>query len=112
VAIYWNGVLWETAFATNVPYLTIDSYDFNATYYDWIGIGCDTHCGTPPMEDEVFDDYPNHGWFNGVMDAVRIYNRVLTAEEIVVLAGGPEPPASTNRVIRAGATRLGNIRGP
>ena len=51
----------------------------------WIGLGCDTHAGTPPMEDEVGEDYPNHGWFNGLMDDVRIYDGPLTSSEMAVV---------------------------
>jgi hypothetical protein len=46
----------------------------------WIGLGCATHDGTPAMESG--ENYPNHGWLNGYLDDVRIYNRVLDPAEI------------------------------
>jgi hypothetical protein len=69
----------------------------------WIGIGCDTHAGTPLIGDNEGEgyNYPNNGFLNGAMDDVRIYNRVLSVVEIQAvyssnggtgLPAGPAPP--------------------
>lgn len=50
----------------------------------WIGVGVHTHGGDYWLDDAV-DDYPNHGWFTGVMDDVRIYNRALSAGEVLAV---------------------------
>jgi len=91
--------------------LTVDSNG-------WLAIGCKTHFTAPsPYETPEFgdDSYPNHGWMNGDMDDIRIYNRALTPAEILtVYQGGqvgpapdpdpgPDPEPSTSR---AGATTL------
>ena len=65
----------------------------------FIGSGCNTHGGSPALEDEPGGpDYPNHGWFNGVMDDVRIYHRALSASEVATLHSPetdskPRPPS-------------------
>jgi hypothetical protein len=56
----------------------------------WIGLGCDTHNGNPWLtpNDDGGDQYPNHAWFNGEMDDVRIYGRVLSDSEIQAIYSG------------------------
>ncbi len=54
--------------------------------YNWIGIGVNTHVGTPEFDNEAGTDYPNNGWLNGAMDQVRIYNRSLTHQEVIDVA--------------------------
>jgi hypothetical protein len=100
---YLNGVLFQTKTATTVTRLIIGKNAANPTY--WIGVGCNTHGGTPPLEDEPGEDYPNHGWFNGMMDDVRIYDRTLSAAEVQALSSGtpsdltvPRPPSSLSIV--------------
>ncbi len=73
----------------------------------WLGLGCDTHAGTPPMEDETGEDYPNHGWFNGLMDEVRIYTRAITSSEILALY--QETVATGPREGQAVTARIGSI---
>jgi len=98
---YINGVAYQTNdISPVVTRLQIGQNNNNPT--PWIGIGCDTHGGTPLLNDETpQNEYPNNGWMNGVMDDVRIYNRALTAAEVqaVYSAGGdtvltakPSPP--------------------
>ena len=82
---YFNGGLISDA-SLHVDALTIGKNPTNPTH--WIGLGCNTHGGTPPLEDEPGEDYPNHGWWNGLIDDVRIYRRVLSAGEIMSIAGG------------------------
>lgn len=84
VAAYFNGRL-----LTNVT-MTVTALKLGRFPHApfWLGIGTDTHAGTPPLEDESGEDYPNHGWFNGVMDDVRIYGRVLSASEIASIYSG------------------------
>jgi hypothetical protein len=74
--------------------------------YNWIGIGVNTHVGTPEYDDETGNDYPNNGFHNGGLDQVRIYDRVLSPNEIVDIANSegatfnyPDSGGSTNRVI-------------
>ncbi|MGA2863539.1 MAG: LamG-like jellyroll fold domain-containing protein [Verrucomicrobiota bacterium] len=50
--------------------------------YRWIGIGCRNHSGTPVWGDDL---YPNNGWMGGYIDDVRVYNRALSAGEVVDL---------------------------
>lgn len=93
VVLYFNGV----AFATNtINNATLTVGESGSRPYDWIGIGCSTHVGTPELEDETGTDYPNNGWMNGVIDDVRIYNRALVAGEVEAIFSGdpydPEPP--------------------
>jgi hypothetical protein len=77
----------------------------------WIGIGCNTHGGTPQIGDNEGEsgNYPNNGFFNGVMDDVRIYNRVLSAAEVQAvyssggdtgLAAKPSPPTGLMIIAR------------
>lgn len=56
----------------------------------FLEIGGDTHNGNPNLtpEDDVGDQYPNHGYHRGVMDDVRIYNRALSAAEILAVYSG------------------------
>ncbi len=61
----------------------------------FIGIGCNTHGGTPALEAESGEDYPNHGWFNGQMDDVIMYSRALAWAEVVVLSGYPVDAGSS-----------------
>lgn len=74
---YFDGAV-VTNQSMHVP-LTLGA--FNGVQ-PWIGLGCDTHSGTPQMEDEVGEDYPNHGWFNGLMDDIRIYDGPMTSAEM------------------------------
>lgn len=68
--------------AINLPWVRV--YGFAAPY-SWLGVGCATHDGSYYWGD---DKYPNDGYFAGVMDEVRIYNRVLANSEIVGLYTG------------------------
>jgi len=96
---YTNGMpVFTNNISMFVTRLRIGQNNNNPT--PWIGIGCDTHAGTPPLNDEAPQiEYPNNGWLNGVMDDVRIYNRVLSAAEIQAVyapgsgAGLPQKPA-------------------
>lgn len=102
-AITWdNGVLHGylngRPIATNdisaiVTTLKIGRNPNNAT--PWIGIGCNTHSGTPWLDDEAPNiEYPNHGFMNGAIDDVRIYDRALSAGEIdSIVFGSPMAPA-------------------
>lgn len=73
---YINGSL-VTSNTLSVPYLKMTN-DFN-----WVGIGCWTHDGTPSITDS--DTYPNNGWFHGVLGETRIYNRALDGTEVFAL---------------------------
>jgi hypothetical protein len=107
-AVTWNNGV-AVGYTNGVPVFTNDISMFvtrlrigqnNNNPTPWIGIGCDTHAGTPPLNDESPQtEYPNNGWLNGVMDEVRIYNTVLSAADIRAIVGGgtglparPAPP--------------------
>ncbi|MDB6058918.1 MAG: Peptidase in kexin sedolisin [Verrucomicrobiales bacterium] len=108
-AVTWNnGVM--IGYRNGVPFGTNDvsatttrlqiGRNPNAPY-SWIGVGCDTHAGTPPIADESPNiEYPNNGWINGVMDDVRIYNRALSPAEIQALysPGGLYKPLGPTRL--------------
>jgi hypothetical protein len=105
---YFNGVLFHTGTvrkADEEVITTLIIAQNHPNIVKWIGVGCNTHGGTPPLEDEPGVDYPNHGWFNGVMDDVRIYGRILSAAEVQALYSGtpsdltaPRPPSSLSIV--------------
>ncbi|MCC7374082.1 MAG: hypothetical protein IT581_05475 [Verrucomicrobiales bacterium] len=71
VKAYYNGVCISTN-TTDVTTLTVAG--------QYIGIGCWTFNKTPWM-DLSEDLHPNNAWVNGLVDDIRIYNRVLSAEE-------------------------------
>jgi hypothetical protein len=95
-AFTWNNGVWigyydGSAFATNdlsatTTELVLGHSDIR--FYDWIGIGVDAHLGTPQLENEPGEDYPNNAFHDGIIDDVRIYTRVLSAAEIVAVKGG------------------------
>ena len=62
----------------------------------WLGVGVNPHGGTPLLEDEIGEDYPNNGWFNGKMDDLRIYNRALSVGEIQSMV--TRPPLNLRRI--------------
>lgn len=99
---YLDGVEVDTQ-SGSVSSLVIS--DHGTMNYPWIGIGANPHSGTPELEDEVSEDYPNNGWYNGYLDDIRIYDRLLSESEIQTIytaTGGTntfeesETPAVTN----------------
>jgi hypothetical protein len=93
------------------------------TMRGWIGLGVKTHYTVPnPQETPEFDGdaYPNNGWLNGLLDDVRVYNRVLTDSEIHAVYSGsevvdppvvpptPDPP-SVFRIATAGSATAGSV---
>jgi hypothetical protein len=102
---YFNGVLVTNSSITSTNALTFGRNTAGEPY--WLGIGANPHGGTPELDEES-EDYPNNGWFNGYMDDIRIYNRVLTATEIAALAGSDaeEPPAQAARRLRVNTLRF------
>jgi hypothetical protein len=112
---YFNG----SPYATNtVAPTTLTLSQSPSRPYDWIGIGANPHVGSPMLEDETGNDYPNNGWMNGVIDDVRIYSRALVAGEVEAIYSGDAydpgepPPPSATRIIRANTARVGTIRKP
>lgn len=85
VKSYYNASAWTTndiSAITNKLHIGRGA----ARPYDYIGIGVDTHVGTPEYENETGIDYPNNGFMNGAIDQVRIYDRALSWQEIVDVA--------------------------
>jgi len=59
-----------------VDHLTVSAY--------FLEVGGKTHNGDPYLEGGI-DIYPNHGWLNGKIDDVRIYNRDLGSAGIAAI---------------------------
>ena len=101
-ALFLDGT---NCYSTNLP---LDSLEIGANWEwsEWLGLGCKTHNGTPAMEEG--ESYPNHGWFNGKMDDVRVYDRTLDASEVNALYTGEVPPPDSLE-ISASAGAKGSI---
>jgi hypothetical protein len=52
----------------------------------WISIGCRTHVGSPQLDDG--DQFPNNGWMDGQLADLRVYNRELSAGEVLAIYHG------------------------
>ncbi len=73
----------------------------------WIGVGCHTHAGTPWLDDEAPNvEYPNHGFMNGAIDDVRIYDRALSAAEVQEIVAGTAVVGPVKPSIPSGARLL------
>ncbi|MGA2863541.1 MAG: LamG-like jellyroll fold domain-containing protein [Verrucomicrobiota bacterium] len=88
---YFNGTNFGNMIVPGVTNLTV-----NKTPQRWIGIGCWTHGGTATLDDG--DHYPNNGWLDGSITDVRIYGRVLSANEIEAIASGSAVPTPPQRL--------------
>jgi hypothetical protein len=88
---YLDGVAVHTNTFTNREALALPV--FYTCDYSWLGVGAMPHIGSPEMDDE--DGFPNAMWMHGQLDDIRIYNRILTANEIATLADYT-PPSTTN----------------
>lgn len=85
IKTYFNGIAIGTNdISANVTKLRLGGSGQRG--YDWLGVGVNTHVGTPQFDNESGTDYPNNGWFNGALDQVRIYNRALAWQEVVDVA--------------------------
>jgi hypothetical protein len=103
VRTYYDGLPWREA-VVPLDRLTVARY--------FLGIGCKTHNGDPLLEEGI-DIYPNHGWLNGRLDDIRIYDRALSAAEIVTVfhALDQESPSAPEAVwARAAATTQVELR--
>lgn len=78
---YFNGVAFSTNSQAGIPALILGGH----AWAQWLGIGCKTHDGTPQVDG---DGYPNNAWMDGGIDEIRIYNRALSAGEILQLYQG------------------------
>jgi hypothetical protein len=99
---YFDGQLYSET-TTHVKALTV-AWN-NNVWEPFIGIGCNTHGGSPALEDEPgAPDYPNNGFFNGAMDDLRIYKRALSPSEIQAvyagMGGKPKPPGLLQVIAR------------
>lgn len=94
VKIYYQGTNCGSAVWTNLDSLLVNTKIWGGSGYGfpWIAIGTGTMGGTAPMEPGEATPYPNGQWFNGALDDLRIYNRVLSDAEMCELAGGPPAP--------------------
>lgn len=98
---YFDGSACGSTNVAGVTNLVIGTYPGKQP---WLSVGGNSHAGTPFMEDG--EEFPNHGWFNGVLDDVRIYNRVLSGAEVGDLARGTTATGSstaTAAALNAGA---------
>lgn len=110
----WNGSSAGTNLFAYLDGNLVASNAMNASFYkitndfNWFSLGCWSHDGTPQWQD--VDDYPNNGWFNGVLGEFRIYNRALSAAEVNALANnsGGGNTVVINNVQRPGPP--GNLR--
>lgn len=86
---YYDG----RAYMTNrvgVPWIRISGYP-----RAWLCIGANRHVGTPEWGDDL---WPNDGYHQGKLDEIRIYDRVLSAQEIMALYRGADTPAAARHV--------------
>jgi len=74
---YYDGVPWQTN-SIDLPWLRV----YGSASLPWICIGSMSHLGTPYWGD---DKYPNSAYFVGRMDDLRIYDRTLSADEVMNL---------------------------
>lgn len=80
---YYDGQPYMTN-TIDVPWVRI--YGTSSVYWvNWLCIGASTHDGTPWWGD---DEYPNDGYFTGMLDDIRIYNRTLDDSEVRSLFQG------------------------
>jgi hypothetical protein len=75
---YFDGSAISATSQAGIPALVLGG----DSWAHWIAIGCMTHDGTPQIDG---DGYPNNGWIDGGIDDIRIYNRALSASEILGL---------------------------
>lgn len=99
---YYNGRL--VSVSTNYG---LDKLNIAGSY---LGTACWTFNRTPEFGD---DPYPNTAFVNGAMDDLRIYNRALSAGEVLALYNSfdkeaPTPP--TNVVARVAGSKTIEIR--
>lgn len=74
-------------------------------YLPWISVGCRTHNGNPYIWDwSNVNDYPNNGWFSGGIGEVKIWNRTLTADEVLASYQPSFSSISSSTAIGAGST--------
>jgi hypothetical protein len=98
VIAYYDGEPYMSN-TIDLPWLQI--YGTSSIYWvNWLCIGASSHDGTPQWGD---DRYPNDGYFTGIMDDIRIYNRTLSAAEVQALYFGYgsqawNPPLSAKKV--------------
>lgn len=81
---------------------TLVSTNSSGGIFNWIGLGVNTHSGTPNPDDA--DGFPNNGQFWGRLADVRVYNRPLTAAEVASIG---TPPAAVSAASWTGGTFTG-----
>ncbi len=74
---YYDGALISTTPQTNFSYFTLGNY---------LALGASGHNSLPETGTQK---YPNHGFINGYLDEIRIYNRALSSAEISSLYSAP-----------------------
>jgi hypothetical protein len=85
---YYDGAPYMTN-TIDLPWLRI----YGGYLGRWMCIGAMTHDGTPAWGD---DKYPNAAYFVGRMDDLRIYNRELSANDVLALYQGLGTRAQVN----------------
>lgn len=90
VIAYYDGEPYMTN-RIGVPWIRISGYP-----RPWLCIGAHPHAGTPEWGDDL---YPNSGYHHGKLDDIRIYDRVLTPQEVRALYRGAGSEASVQSLI-------------
>lgn len=76
ITAYYDGKPYMTN-TIDLPWLKI--YGTASWWHNWLCIGAFTKDGTAWWGDDM---YPNSGYFMGIMDDIRIYNRALDPAEV------------------------------
>lgn len=89
VIAYYDGQPFMTN-SIGLPWIRIYGYPIK-----WLCIGANKHIGTPQWGDDL---WPNDGYHQGKLDDIRIYDRTLSAAEVLALYHGAGTPAASSFV--------------
>jgi hypothetical protein len=86
---YYDGQPFTTN-SIGLPWIRVYGYPIK-----WLCIGASKHVGTPQWGDDL---WPNDGYHQGKLDDIRIFNRALSATEVLALYHGAGTPAVSSFV--------------